>query len=201
MKWIASAAVAALVQPLAAQMTAPPPATVKVALTTAQGRIVLVLEKDRAPITTANFLRYVDQKRFDGVFFYRASNAPGFPDVGFLQGGTASDVKRTLPPIAHEPTSKTGLKHEDGTISMARLAPGTARGDWIITLGSQPYLDADPTRAGDNQGNAAFGRVIEGLDVVRAIHKGPRGADAANPVMKGEMLALKVKIITARRVP
>ncbi len=195
-------AIAALTSPLAAQTPAVSPAeTVRVALTTAQGRIVLELEKERAPLTTSNFLRYVDQKRFDGIFFYRASHAPGFPDVGFLQAGTANDPKRTLPPIAHEPTSKTGLKHEDGTISMARLAPGTARGDWIITLGPQPYLDADPTRPGDNQGNAAFGRVIEGMDVVRRIHGGPRGADAANPVMKGEMLEPKVRIVTARRVP
>jgi peptidyl-prolyl cis-trans isomerase A (cyclophilin A) len=175
--------------------------TVKVALTTAQGTIVLELKRSMAPVTVSNFLRYVDQRRFDGISCYRASKVPGRPDLGFLQCGTQNDPKRTLPKIAHEPTSQTGLKHTDGTISMARLAPGTAQGDWIITLGALPYLDADPTAAGDNAGNAAFGRVVEGIEVVRKIHAMPTGADARNPVMKGEMLSPPVKILTARRMP
>jgi peptidyl-prolyl cis-trans isomerase A (cyclophilin A) len=178
----------------------PPAPTVRVALTTTAGKIVLELERAKAPITVGNFLRYVDQRRFDGIACYRASKVPGQPDLGFLQCGTQNDLKRTLPKIAHEPTSQTGLKHVDGTISMARLAPGTAQGDWIITLGALPYLDADPAAAGDNQGNAAFGRVIEGIEIVRKIHAGPTGADARNPVMKGEMLSPPVKILTARRV-
>lgn len=179
----------------------PPAPTVRVALTTPEGRIVLELEAAKAPVTVANFLRYVDQRRFDGIACYRASKVPSQPDLGFLQCGTQNDPKRTLPKIAHEPTSLTGIKHVDGTISMARLAPGTAQGDWIITLGAFPYLDADPAAPGDNAGNAAFGRVVEGIEVVRKIHAMPTGADARNPVMKGEMLAPPVKILTARRVP
>ncbi len=178
----------------------PPAPTVRVALATPEGRIVLELDPANAPITTANFLRYVDQRRFDGIACYRASKVPGAPDKGFLQCGTQNDPKRTLPKIAHEPTSQTGLKHLDGTISMARLAPGTAQGDWIITLGALPYLDADPAAPGDNNGNAAFGRVVEGIEIVRKIHAMPAGADARNPVMKGEMLSPPAKILTARRV-
>jgi peptidyl-prolyl cis-trans isomerase A (cyclophilin A) len=187
---------------IAAVPPPPPPApVVNVKLTTSTGPIVIAIERAKAPVTAANFLRYVDQRRFDGIACYRASKVPTEPTRGFLQCGTQNDPKRTLPKIAHEPTSKTGLLHLDGTISMARLAPGTAQGDWIITLGPLPYLDANPATPGDNQGNAAFGRVISGMEVVRAIHAGPTGPDARNPVMKGEMLAPPVKILTARRVP
>jgi peptidyl-prolyl cis-trans isomerase A (cyclophilin A) len=185
----------------AAPPAAPPAPVVTVKLMTTAGPITIAIERAKAPVTAANFLRYVDQRRFDGITCYRASKVPTEPTRGFLQCGTQNDLKRTLPKIAHEPTTKTGILHLDGTISMARLAPGTAQGDWIITLGPLPYLDADPAAPGDNQGNAAFGRVISGMEVVKAIHAGPTGPDARNPVMKGEMLSPPVKILTARRVP
>jgi peptidyl-prolyl cis-trans isomerase A (cyclophilin A) len=201
-----------LASPLAAQEAAPPatpapveasapkPATVKVRLQTAEGPILLELEKERAPVTTANFLKYVDGKRLDGTSFYRALSFPGRTDIGLIQGGVRSDTKRYLPPIAHEPTSKTGLTHTDGVISMARAAPGTAQGDFFIVLGGFPSLDANPAQtAGDNQGFAAFGRVIEGMDVVRRILAAPVSPTEGVGVMKGQMIAKPVPILTARR--
>lgn len=179
--------------------TAPKPATVRVTLTTSEGPIVLELEKERAPITTANFLRYVDQKRFDGIAFYRAMNlGPGY---GLIQAGVQNDPKKLLKSIAHEPTTKTGLKHVDGTVSMARGAPGTANADFFITLGELASLDADPAKPGDNLGFAAFGRVVEGMDVVKKIMAAPTSPTKGEGVMRGQMIAAPVKILTARRVP
>jgi peptidyl-prolyl cis-trans isomerase A (cyclophilin A) len=182
---------------LAPAPVVPKPATVRVDLTTSEGLIVLELEKERAPITTANFLRYVDQKRLDGSAFYRATKvAPGY---GFIQGGIRNDPKRALPPIPHEPTTKTGLTHLDGTISMARLAPGSARGDFFITVGAVPSMDADPSQPGDNVGFAAFGHVVEGMDVIRHILDEPTSPTEGEGVMKGQMLAPPVKILSVRR--
>src|SRR3990167_8825209 len=117
---------------LAQAPAAPPPAaTVKVTLTTSEGPIVLELQREKAPITTANFLRYVDQKRYDGATFYRASKTPNAPELGLIQGGVQNDPARVLKPIAHEPTTKTGLSHTDGAISMGRFAPGSATSDFL----------------------------------------------------------------------
>ncbi len=127
----------------------PTPADVRVALETSAGRIVVAVHVGQAPITGGNFLRYVDQKRFDCTLFYRAF---GTPDYGFVQGGTKNDPKRVRPPIAHEPTTKTGLTHDDGALSMARDVPGTANGDFFIVLGKMPSMDADPKAAGDKHG-------------------------------------------------
>lgn len=177
---------------------APKPATVQVSLQTSAGPIVLELEKERAPVTTANFLRYVDQKRFDGTAIYRASKTG--PGYGLIQGGVRYDPKRVLPPIAHEPTTRTGLSHVAGTISMARAAPGTATGDFFIVVGDMPSLDAHPDQPGDNQGFAAFGRVVAGMDIVRGILDAPTSPTAGEGVMKGQILAPPIRIIAARRV-
>lgn len=174
----------------------PAPGLVRVALVTGDGRIVLDLEKARAPITTANFLRYVDQHRLDGVVFYRTVKVA--PRFGFVQFGVQNAPKRVLPPIAHEPSNVTGVTHTDGAISIARLAPGSARGDFTINLGDQPSLDAEPTRPGDNAGYAAFGHVVEGMDVVECILDSPT---ATGGTFKGEMLAQPVRIVSARRLP
>jgi peptidyl-prolyl cis-trans isomerase A (cyclophilin A) len=179
-----------------APVPAPTPATVKVTLTTAQGAIVLELEKERAPVTTANFLRYVDQKRLDGIPFYRAAKAPNAPEYGLVQFGTRNDPKKTLPPIAHEPTSKTGLSHKSGTISLARAAPGTGAGDFFIMVGDTPSLDAQP--AGD-PGFAAFGRIVEGMEIVKAMLAAPTDPNKGEGVMRGQYLAAPVIIKTARR--
>ena len=182
-----------------ASAPAPAPALPRVVLETAEGRIVLELETAKAPVTAKNFLRYVDNKRFDGAVFFRASKTPGAPQYGLLQGGLQGDVSKMYPPIAHEPTTQSGLKHLDGTISMGRFAPGTARADFFILLGEAAYLDADPKQPGDNQGFAAFGRVVEGMDVVKKIHAMPLSPTKGEGVMKGEILETPVKIVSARR--
>ncbi len=126
----------------------------------------------KAPISAANFLHYVDQKKLDGITFYRTCKVAD--KFGFVQFGTNGDPKRTLPPIKHEPTTITGLKHLNGTLSTARLAPGSARGDFTISVGDQPSFDADPTKPDDalktNLGYAAFGRVVDGMDVVLELY-------------------------------
>ena len=181
------------------QAEAPKPATVFVMIETAQGAIVIEVEKERAPITAANFLRYVDEKRFDGAAFYRSFSIGD--DFGLLQGGVRT-VAKLLPPIAHEPTSETGLSHKTGTVSMARAAEGTAQSDFFIVIGDMSSLDAKPDQPGDNSGFAAFGHVVEGMDIVRALMAGEisptLGADNG---MQGQMLAAPVKIVSARRAP
>ena len=173
----------------------PTPALVNVVLTTSLGRVVIALEKERAPVTAANFLRYVDQHRLDGITFYRTVKVA--PDFGFVQFGVQNAPRRLLPPIAHEPTTRTGVHHTDGAISIARLAPGTAAGDFTISIGDQrPSLDADPSRPGDNLGYAAFGHVVEGMDVVKHILDQPV---AAGGHFSGEQIATPVIITTVRR--
>jgi peptidyl-prolyl cis-trans isomerase A (cyclophilin A) len=177
-------------------------ATTNVVIKTEIGDIVVALETERAPVTSANFLRYVDGKRFDGTVFYRAMRLDwGDQPNGLVQAGTQYDPKRVLPPIAHEPTSETGVTHVTGAISMARYAPGTATGDFSITLSPQPGLDADPDSddADLRAGFAAFGHVVEGMDVVRAIFDAPVDPEAGEGWMKGQMLARPVRILTVRR--
>ncbi|MBA3898501.1 MAG: peptidylprolyl isomerase [Sphingomonadaceae bacterium] len=171
---------------------APP---VRVSLQTSEGAIVVELDAAHAPVTTANFLRYVDQKRFDGAVFYRAMKIGA--DGGLIQGGTNNDPKRVLPPVAHEPTSATGLRHTDGTLSMARYAPGTATGDFFITLGAAPFLDASAA----DPGFAAFGHVVAGMDVVKRILAAPVSATRGEGVMRGQMIEAPVAIVAARRTP
>jgi peptidyl-prolyl cis-trans isomerase A (cyclophilin A) len=192
-----AAAAAAAASPALAQAPAAP---VRVKLETADGPIVLELYLDKAPITAGNFLRYVDGKRFDGATFYRASKVPNAPEFGLIQGGVQNDPAKVLKPIAHEPTTKTGLSHTDGVISMGRTNPGTATSDFFIVLGDMTYMDADPKQPGDNLGFAAFGKVVEGMDTARKILAEPTSQTAGVGVMKGEMLAKPVKIISARRV-
>jgi len=175
------------------------PARTRVQLQTEKGVIVAELADDKAPITVANFLHYVDTGRMDGAVFFRATRAPGAPTVGFVQAGV-KDPAKLFPPIAHESTLTTGLKHLDGTLSMARFAPGTATADFSICCGEAPHLDAHPEASGDNQGYAAFGQVIEGMDVARAILALPTTGLAENPAMQGQILDPPVKILSARRV-
>ena len=170
-------------------------------LTTALGDIDLELAVDRAPLTANNFLAYVDQKRLDGSTFYRAMKLVADPLDGLVQGGLQGNPAKVLPAIAHEPTTKTGLSHKDGTISLARFAPGTATCDFFISVGDVTSLDADPSQSGDNQGFAAFGHVIAGMDVVKKILTSPvsqtKGAEAS---MKGQMLDPEITIQAARRI-
>lgn len=180
------------------------PDVVRVIMTTELGPITLELDNKRAPISTANFIRYVETKRFDGISFYRAMRLDwGTPPNGLIQAGTRGDRARTLPPIAHEPTWSTGLTHKAGTISMARYAPGTAAGDFSIMVSPQRGLDGD-TRASSEEekaGYAAFGQVIDGMDIVRQIFDSPTSPTLGEGILKGQMIAKPVKILTVRRVP
>jgi peptidyl-prolyl cis-trans isomerase A (cyclophilin A) len=173
------------------------PASVKVVLKTSLGDIVLAVETERAPITVANFLRYVDQKRLDGSEFYRSVAVSDDGQYGLIQGGLRGNPKRVLKPVAHEPTSLTGLSHVNGAISMARADPGTATADFFIVIGDLISLDAQPN--GGDPGYAVFGRVVDGMDVVHAIFGQPRSSTTGEGVMRGQMLAMPVKILTARR--
>ena len=194
---------------VAQEESAPPTApaeeseTVLVVLETTMGDITAAIETERAPITAANFLRYVDEGRFDGTVFYRAMPLEwGEQPNGLIQAGTQHDPKRVLPPIAHEPTSETGVTHVRGALSMARNAPGTATGDFSIMLQEQPGMDADPTSDDPElrAGYAAFGHVVDGMDVVEAIHAAPTDPDKGEGWLKGQMLADPVEIVEARRV-
>ena len=182
---------------------APLPDVVRVALATTLGPIVVELDVKHAPVTATNFVRYVDQHRFDGIVFYRAMHlAWGDPPNGLIQAGVQGDPKRSLKPIAHEPTSQTGLLHKAGALSMARLAPGTAAGDFSILLSDLTGLDADPKGATPDAqaGFAVFGHVVEGMDVVRKIWDAPLSPTKGAGVLKGQMLAQPVKVLSARRV-
>lgn len=190
----------ALAVPAAAQDGPPPAQTDTVVLETAIGSITLEIATERAPITAANFLRYVAEKRFDGKKFYRAMRLEwGDQPNGLVQGGTQMDPDRIGEPIAHEPTTVTGVTHKAGAISMARYAPGTATGDFSILLSDMESLDADPASEDEDirAGFAAFGRVTGGMDVVRAIFDAPTDPDKGEGWMKGQMLAEPVTILRA----
>ncbi len=171
----------------------------RVELQTGQGLIVLELFADKAPITSADFLRYIDAGLYDGATIYRALRTQGAPTTGLIQGGARLDPAHPIAPIAHESTTKTGLSHKDGTVSLARRAPGTATSDFFICVGDDPYLDADPTQPGDNLGFAAFGHVLAGMDVVRRILALPTSPTLGAPEMAGQMLDPPVPILSARR--
>ena len=206
-----SAAPAAVAPPAAAAPPTPaprgpppPPApgsgVVRVALKTSKGVITLDINQGKAPITAGNFLRYVDLRAYDGESFYRAAQVKGAPQLGTIEAGIHSSAAKLLKPIAHESTTRTGLSHTDGAISMGRRAPGTATSDFFICIGDQTFFDADPAAKGDNLGFAAFGHVVDGMDVVRAILASPTSATAGVGVMKGQMLKPPIPILSARRV-
>jgi peptidyl-prolyl cis-trans isomerase A (cyclophilin A) len=178
--------------PALAQATvAPAPAedVVKVALDTSAGRIILALDRGHAPITTANFLKYVDAGRFNGESFYRAMRFG--ENGGLIQAGVTSDARKLYPAIEHEPVSKTGIKHVAGTVSMAAFSPGTAKADFFILTSDAPSFDAS---------FAAFGHVVEGMDIVKAIQAAPTSPTKGEGVMKGQMLDPVVKITKASRI-
>jgi len=173
----------------------PVPGFVRVELTTSKGVIVVALDTRHATKTSANFLAYVDDGRFDGTSLYRAARSRKAPKFGYVQGGIRTDVRRALPPVAHESTSMTGIRHLDAAISMARGgAPGSAMGNFFITVGATPFMDAN----GDYPGYAAFGHVVAGMDVVKRILALPTSGGTG--AMKGQMIDDPVTIIRARRL-
>ena len=202
----AMAAQRAKPRPRPAAPVPPPPRlgdTVRVVLTTELGAIELELDHKHAPITTENFVRYVDARKFDGIAFYRAMKLAWGPQPnGLVQAGLQANPAKIFKPIVHEPTSQTGVLHKAGAISMARYAPGTATADFSILLSDLPSLDADPASADPEAraGFAAFGHVTSGLDVARRILDAPVSATKGEGPLKGQMLEPPVRILTARRV-
>lgn len=174
----------------------PQAATRLVRLTTPLGEIDLEVDLARAPGSAANFLRYVDAGHYDGGRFHRTVR----PDTEVRQdvpievvqaGADPQREAEAFAPIALETTARTGLKHLDGTISMARDGPDSATSDFFICIGDQPSLDFAGARNPDGQGFAAFGRVVRGMEVVRRIQQAPA---------TGQSLAPPIPILTARRL-
>jgi peptidyl-prolyl cis-trans isomerase A (cyclophilin A) len=195
---LAAASAPALSQP--APATSGPAEEIPVAIETTAGRIVVALDETHAPVTTANFLHYVDTHRFDGETFYRAMHQPGGKETdGLIQGGVRSSSLKLYPPIKHEPTSETGLHNVAGAISMANAGAGTAKADFFILLSDMPGLDANGP-GGDATGFAAFGHVTEGMDVVKKIFDSPVSPTLGAAAMKGQMLDPKIRIIKAARL-
>jgi peptidyl-prolyl cis-trans isomerase A (cyclophilin A) len=165
---------------LVAPDTQPTPAVVTVAIETSIGTIEVQVDPVRAPITTANFLKYVDAKMYDGGRFHRAvrldNQARKDVMIEVIQGGRNPEAAKTAKgfgPITLERTSMTRLTHVDGAISMARGATAdSASSDFFLCVGPQPTLDFGGARAADGQGFAAFGRVTKGMDLVRKIQAG-----------------------------
>jgi peptidyl-prolyl cis-trans isomerase A (cyclophilin A) len=170
----------------------------RVRIETDAGVIVADIDSARAPRTAANFLRYVRDGRYDNGAFYRVVTRTNQPRdsirIEVIQGGIDRDGAKRLPAIEHETTEQTGLRHEDGTLSMARGRPGSASSEFFIVVASQPSLDFGGRRNPDGQGFAAFGRVVEGMDVVRRIQAMP--ADSGPP----QRLRTVVRILQARVV-
>lgn len=150
--------------------------TVKIKMETDWGSIIAELYSDKAPVTCANFIKYTQNNKLEGANFYRVVRMDNQPNneikIEVIQGGLGFDVEEPpYPPIMHETTKETGVLHEDGTLSMARLQPGTASSEFFICIGEQPELDFGGNRNPDGQGFAAFGKIIEGMDVVRKIQQ------------------------------
>ncbi len=171
----------------------------QIRLTTELGVIEAELHADQAPATVANFLKYVEAGRYAGGVFHRTvklnpDNQPhNAVKIEVIQGGVNPEhAEKDWPPLALERTRDTGLKHLDGTLSMARAGPDTATSDFFICLGAQPELDFGGKRNPDGQGFAAFGRVTKGLDVVKKIQTAPA---------EGQKLTPAIRILKIERLP
>ncbi|CAN7382116.1 peptidylprolyl isomerase [Phenylobacterium sp. LjRoot225] len=169
-----------------------------VVIDTGRGAIVVELEAQRAPITSTNFLRYVDSRAYDGGSFFRAARTPGAPRDGTIVGAPNPKI-HPYPPIRHESTTMTGLRHTTGTISLGRFDPGTATNNFFICTAPQPYLDAHPGAPGDNLGFAAFGQVVKGMAVVRKILSLPTNGKSEFADQRGQWLSPPVPIRSMRR--
>jgi peptidyl-prolyl cis-trans isomerase A (cyclophilin A) len=172
-----------------------------VRLATSLGSIDIAVDTQRAPQTSANFLKYVDGGFYDNGRFHRATrqdnyvvNLPNRPLLECIQAGINPDMKsKAFPPIPLERTSVTGLAHRVGVVSMARGADAdTATSDFFILLNDQPSLDYGGKRFDDGHGAAAFGYVsFESMEVVRKIQQQPTELQALRP---------PITIISAKRL-
>lgn len=168
---------------------------VRVRLVTSAGNVTLALDPRRAPRTVANFMRYVDDGRFEGTSFYRSARRKSDARFGFVQGGIGTDARRILPSVPLERTDRTGIRHLNGTISMAHGAdPNSGNGNFSIMVGDNPGLDASRTSAGF----AAFGKVVGGMDVVHKMLAMRTGGGRG--VMRGQMILNPVIIRRAQRL-
>ena len=148
----------------------------KVKIETSLGEITVEIDTINAPVSANNFLKHVDAGTYKNAVFYRVVRMDNQPNndvkIEVIQGGVFVEVQfEKIEPISHETTKDTGLKHLDGTISMARSTPGTASTEFFICVGNQPELDFGGKRNPDGQGFAAFGQVVKGMDVVRKIQQ------------------------------
>jgi len=158
----------------------------KVLIQTSLGDIIVEVYEAKAPITSRNFFRHIYRGLYNGTTFFRTVTLDNQPNnevkIEVIQGGMVAKEKR-LPSIEHEPTYKTGLKHIDGAVSMARGAPGTASSSFFICIGDQLELDYGGLRNPDEQGFAVFGQVVEGMDVVRNIYMQPCEGQKLTPLI------------------
>jgi peptidyl-prolyl cis-trans isomerase A (cyclophilin A) len=167
-----------------------------VVILTDMGDITAEIYTRKAPVTGSNFLSLVEKEVYSGALFYRVVRPDNQPDdrvrIQVIQGGLYDDsLSGSFSSIAHETTEMTGIRHTEGVISMARNEPGTASTEFFICIGNQPELDFGGARNPDGQGFAAFGKVVGGMDVVRAIQALPDS---------GQMLVRPVSIHEIRRL-
>lgn len=171
----------------------------KIMVSTDRGDIQLELYPEKAPVTCKNFLKYVDENKYNGAIFYRVVRLNNQPTnkvkIEVIQGGLQNDTTGNFPPIAHESTNMTGIKHVNGTLSMARTIPGSATSEFFICINDQPELDYNGKRNPDGQGFAAFGKVISGMNIVQKIQQEKTGEGD-----KIQSLKTPVKIISMRRI-
>jgi peptidyl-prolyl cis-trans isomerase A (cyclophilin A) len=183
-------------------------AQTRISIETEAGVIEAVLDDQKAPLTAANFLKYVDAGQYTGASFFRTvrtkpDNQPGSPvKIDVIQAEVAPEFRRSsFPPVPIERTKDTGLKHVDGALSMPRNAPDSATSGFSICIGDQAEMDFGGRRNPDGQGFAVFGRVTSGMDIVRKIHDSPAGPSGAKGgVTAGDQrLTPPVKILSIRR--
>jgi peptidyl-prolyl cis-trans isomerase A (cyclophilin A) len=176
----------------------------RVRVQTELGDIVIEVDPVKAPITTANFLKYVDAGHYDGGVFHRTVKMDNQPEstvkIEVIQAGVNPErAKEGFPAIALERTSVTGLLHKDGVVSMARGAPDSATSGWFVCINDQPSLDFGGNRNPDGQGFGAFGRVVAGMDVVRKIQAAPSSTTRTTNT-EAQRLTPPIKILKVVRV-
>ena len=178
---------------------------IRVRVQTEIGDIVVEVDQARAPITAANFMKYVDAGHFNGGVFHRTVKMDNQPEstikIEVIQAGVNPDrSKDGFGPITLERTSVTGILHKDGVVSMARGTPDSATSGWFICINDQPSLDFGGMRNPDGQGFGAFGRVVSGMDVVRKIQAAPSSTNRTTNT-EAQRLTPAVKILKVARVP
>jgi peptidyl-prolyl cis-trans isomerase A (cyclophilin A) len=201
-------AVAAVMATIVDAQSTPPvsgkPGTVRVRVQTELGDIVVEVDPARAPITSANFLKYVDAGHYDGGIWHRTVKMDNQPEssvkIEVIQAGVNPErAKESFPAITLERTNLTGILHKDGVVSMARGTPDSATSGWFICINDQPSLDFGGKRNPDGQGFAAFGRVTSGMDVVRKIQMAPSSNDRTTNT-EAQRLTPPIKILKVARI-